>query len=67
MSELRTDELRTRELRAYVFRKKASDAETKAFSAELTEPTRRAWLIIAREWTRMAEKEEAEADAPPAR
>lgn len=65
MSEIRTDELRTRELRAYVFRKKASDAETKAFSAELTEPTRRAWLIIAREWTRMAEKEEA--DAPPAR
>lgn len=48
------------ELRAYVFRKKATEAETKAFSADLTEPTRRAWLILAREWTKMAEKEEAE-------
>jgi hypothetical protein len=47
------------EVRAYVFRQKALQAETKAQRPNITEPTRRAWLIVAREWTRMAEREEA--------
>lgn len=47
------------ELRAYVFRQKAAEAETKALRAQISEPTRRAWLIVAREWTKMAEREEA--------
>jgi hypothetical protein len=51
------------EVRAYVFRKQAFEAESKAFRAQISEPTRRAWLILAREWTKMAEKEEAELDA----
>ena len=51
------------EVRAYVFRKQAFEAENKAFRPNIDEPTRRAWLIVARDWTRMAEKEEAELDA----
>ena len=47
------------ELRAYVFRQKALQAVTKAQRPNITEPTRRAWLIVARDWTRMAEREEA--------
>ena len=47
------------EVRAYVFRKRAFEAENKAFRAQIPESTRRAWLIVAREWTKMAEKEEA--------
>jgi hypothetical protein len=44
--------------RAEQCRKHALDAETKAFNAR-TEETRRAWLIIAREWTKMADRAEA--------
>lgn len=51
------------ELRAYVFRQKAFEAESKAYRAQISEPTRRAWLIVAREWTKMAEKEEAQPQA----
>jgi len=51
------------EVRAYVFRKQAFDAENRACRPHLDEPTRRAWLIVARAWTKMAEKEEAELDA----
>jgi hypothetical protein len=47
------------ELRAYVFRQKAIEAESKASRAQISESTRRAWLIVAREWTKMAEREEA--------
>jgi len=45
--------------RAYVFRRKALEAEAKANRPNLDEPTRRAWLIVARDWTRMAERDEA--------
>jgi hypothetical protein len=48
--------------RAGLFRKRALDAETKAFNA-LSEESRRAWEIVARDWTTMAEKEEARAAA----
>lgn len=54
------------ELRAYVFRQKAIEAESKALRAQISEPTRRAWLIVAREWAKMAEREEA-SDAEHAR
>jgi hypothetical protein len=50
------------ELRAYVFRKKAFEAEYKAWREQIPESTRRAWLIVAREWTKMAEREEAQLD-----
>jgi hypothetical protein len=51
------------EVRAYVFRKQAFDAENRACRPHVDEATRRTWLIVAREWTKMAEKEEAELDA----
>ena len=44
--------------RAALFRKRALDAETKAFNATSDE-SRRAWEIVARDWTKMAEREEA--------
>jgi hypothetical protein len=47
------------EARAYAFRQRAVQAENKAFRAEISEPTRRAWLIVARGWYSMAEREEA--------
>ena len=37
----------------------ALEADSKAFVARTSEPTQRAWLILARQWTKMAEKEEA--------
>ncbi|MND09413.1 hypothetical protein D3C83_327150 [compost metagenome] len=37
------------------------DAESKAFVAR-TDDTRRAWLIVAREWTKMAERKTAKAE-----
>ena len=52
-----------REDRAALFRRHALEAESKAFAARNTEPTRRAWLILAREWTKMAEKAEVKAVA----
>ena len=48
--------------RAAHFRKQALEAETKAFNAK-TEETRRAWLIVARDWTKMANKEETRSQA----
>ena len=46
------------ELRAYVFRERASQAEAKARREGISDATRRAWLIVAREWVKMAEREE---------
>jgi hypothetical protein len=43
--------------RAAGFRKHALEAESKAFRAQ-TEESRRAWMIVARDWTLMAEREE---------
>ena len=48
---------RERELRAFVFREKAAEAETKASRIGIPESTRRAWLIVARDWKKMAERE----------
>ena len=47
--------------RAALYRRYALEAESKAFVARTSEPTQRAWLILARQWTKMAEKVEAEA------
>jgi len=47
------------EVRAYVFRQKALQAVTKAQRPNIPDSTRRAWLIVARDWARMAEREEA--------
>ena len=44
------------EVRAFAFRERASQAHKKAMS--IPEETRRAWLIVERDWTRMAEREE---------
>ena len=44
--------------RAGEYRKQALDAESKAFNAR-TEETRRAWLILARDWNAMADRAEA--------
>jgi len=44
--------------RIELFRKRVLEAETKAFTAR-TEESRRAWLIVARDWTKMLEREEA--------
>ena len=49
--------------RASVYLKNALDAESKAFTAR-TDNTRRAWLIIAREWTKMAERVTAKPETP---
>ncbi len=46
------------EVRAFAFREKASQAHQKAMRAGIPEATRRAWLIVKRDWTRMAEQEE---------
>ena len=43
------------------YRAHALAAETKAFNAR-TEETRRAWLIVARDWTAMADRLEARKD-----
>ena len=42
--------------RTDLFRKRALDAESKAFVAK-AEESRRAWLIVARDWTIMADRE----------
>ena len=44
--------------RAEMFRRQAGESVIKAANAR-TEETRRAWLIIARDWTKMAEHDEA--------
>ena len=43
--------------RALLFRQRAADSEQKAAEAR-SEEMRRAWLIIARDWTTMAQREE---------
>lgn len=48
--------------RADLFRKRALDAESKAFAAA-TEESRRAWMIVARDWTLMADKEDAKSSS----
>ena len=44
--------------RAFAYRQKALQAYDKAMRAGIPEATRRAWLIVERDWTRMAEQEE---------
>ena len=46
------------EARAFAFRERALQAHKKAMRAGIPEETRRAWLIVERDWTRMAEREE---------
>ena len=46
------------EARAFVFRERAFQAHKKAMRADIPEEIRRAWLIVERDWTRMAEREE---------
>ena len=46
------------EARAYVFRQKASQAHQKAIRPNIPDETRRAWLIVERDWIKMAEREE---------
>ncbi|MET0671469.1 MAG: hypothetical protein ABWY66_15860, partial [Xanthobacteraceae bacterium] len=50
------------EARAFAYREKASQAHDKAMRAGIPETTRRAWLIVERDWTRMAEREAAKLD-----
>ena len=45
-------------VRAFAFRERAVQAHNKAMRAGIPEATRRAWLIVERDWTRMAEREE---------
>jgi hypothetical protein len=40
------------------FRQQAAESELKAAKSKIEE-TRRAWLIVAREWTKMADRETA--------
>ena len=44
------------ELRAFAYRERAMQAHKKAMRAGIPEETRRAWLIVERDWTRMAER-----------
>ena len=46
------------EARVFAFRERASQAHKMAMRAGIHETTHRAWLIIERDWTRMAEREE---------
>ena len=45
------------EARAFAFRERALQAHKKAMRAGIPEEIRRSWLIIERDWTRMAERE----------
>ena len=46
------------EARVFAFRERALQAHKMAMRAGIPETTQRAWLIIERDWTRMAEREE---------
>ena len=46
------------EARAFAYRERASQAHDKAKRANIPQETRRAWLIVERDWTRMADREE---------
>ena len=45
-------------VRAFTYGERASQAYDKAMRARISKVTRRAWLIVNRDWTRMAEREE---------
>ena len=49
------------EVRAFAYRQRALQAHDKAMRAGIPETTRRAWLIVERDWMRMAEREELNA------
>jgi hypothetical protein len=55
------------EARAFAFRQRATQAYQKAMGPNIPDETRRAWLIIEREWIKMAEREEAKLNDPAAR
>ena len=44
--------------RAFAYRQKALQAYDKAMRAGIPEATRRAWLIVERDWMTMAKREE---------
>ena len=44
------------EARAFAFRQKATQAYQKAMRPNITDETRRAWLIVERDWIKMAER-----------
>ena len=46
------------EVRAFAFRERAKQAHKKTMRPGIAEEIRRAWLIIERDWTKMAEREE---------
>ena len=48
--------------RAALYRQRAADSERRASELK-TEELRRAWLIVARDWKAMAEREEARVKA----
>ena len=50
--------------RAALYRKRALEAESKAFFAR-SEVMRRSWLILARDWTKMAEEAETATSTVP--
>lgn len=51
--------------RATLYRQRSTDFEQKASTAR-TEEMRRAWLILARDWKKMAEREELKFFSAPA-
>ena len=55
------------EARAFAFRQRATQAYQKATRPNIPDETRRAWLIIERDWIKMAEREEAKLNDPAAR
>ena len=54
----RAVEVGLNEARTFVFRERALRAHKKAMRAGIPEEIRRAWLIVERDWARMAEREE---------
>ena len=55
------------EARAFAFRQRAIQAHQKAMRQNIPDETRRAWLIVERDWVKMAEREEAKLNDPAAR
>jgi hypothetical protein len=47
---------------AFAYRERALQAHKKAMRAGIPEETRRAWLIVERDWTRMADQEAVNLD-----
>ena len=54
------------EARAFAFRQRATQAYQKAMRPNIPDETRRAWLIVERDWIKMAEREEAKLNDPAA-